>query len=163
MSISLETSSVTKFGRLVKRTTAMLSPKLCNSLRTLTARYQFFQFWETMNRTRQACTFFTKNVSSIFFHTFGLNITFIIKLEINIFIRVNTNCSVYRFSSQNITQADTDVSTQWLLDLAAKEWLRWLPKETEATIKYGGYYNVLVKPGFRVIGLNSNYCYIANL
>lgn len=30
------------------------------------------------------------------------------------------------------------------------------------TIKYGGFYSVLVRPGFRIISINTNYCYVGN-
>lgn len=33
---------------------------------------------------------------------------------------------------------------------------------TMYTLNYGGYYTQVVKPGFRIIGLNSNVCYIYN-
>ncbi|EEZ97241.2 Sphingomyelin phosphodiesterase-like Protein [Tribolium castaneum] len=55
------------------------------------------------------------------------------------------------------------ISTQWVFDLMAAEWARWLPNDTSATIKAGGYYTVLVKPKFRIVALNSNVCFISNL
>lgn len=54
------------------------------------------------------------------------------------------------------------MSNQWIFDLIAEEWMYWLPKTTVDTIKKGGYYTVLVKPGFRIIALNSNVCYVNN-
>lgn len=57
----------------------------------------------------------------------------------------------------------SNVSTQWLLDLAAEEWSRWLPNATQTTIRRGGYYTVLVNEGFRIVALNSNVCYTLNL
>lgn len=44
----------------------------------------------------------------------------------------------------------------------AEQWSRWLPNDTQATILKGGYYTTLAKPGLRIIGLNSNVCYINN-
>jgi sphingomyelin phosphodiesterase len=64
------------------------------------------------------------------------------------------------YSPGNVT---SKVSTQWIFDLMASEWKRWLPDETKATILAGGYYTVLVKPKFRIIALNSNVCFISNL
>ncbi|XP_044261937.1 sphingomyelin phosphodiesterase-like [Tribolium madens] len=55
------------------------------------------------------------------------------------------------------------ISTQWVFDLMAIEWARWLPNDTSATIKTGGYYTVLVKPKFRIVALNSNVCFTSNL
>lgn len=71
--------------------------------------------------------------------------------------------TLYRFSSTNIGHLNSNVSTQWVLDLVAEEWLQWLPKETKRTIRCGGYYSVLVKPGFRIIGLNNNFSFFYNL
>jgi hypothetical protein len=68
--------------------------------------------------------------------------------------------SVFSYSPGNVT---SKVSTQWIFDLMASEWKRWLPDETKATILAGGYYTVLVKPKFRIIALNSNVCFISNL
>ncbi|XP_028396329.1 sphingomyelin phosphodiesterase-like [Dendronephthya gigantea] len=49
-------------------------------------------------------------------------------------------------------------SNKWLLDSFADFWSFWLPQETKATIKRGGYYTVLHSKGFRIISLNDNYC-----
>ncbi|KAI4462522.1 sphingomyelin phosphodiesterase [Holotrichia oblita] len=54
------------------------------------------------------------------------------------------------------------LSTQWLFDLSADLWAKWLDEDALATVRQGGYYTMLVKPGFRVIGLNSNAAYIQN-
>ncbi|XP_019881238.2 sphingomyelin phosphodiesterase [Aethina tumida] len=57
----------------------------------------------------------------------------------------------------------TKISTQWVFDLVAEEWAHWLPIDTKLTLQHGGFYTVLVKPGFRIIGINSNVCFISNL
>ncbi|XP_067935933.1 sphingomyelin phosphodiesterase-like [Watersipora subatra] len=49
-------------------------------------------------------------------------------------------------------------SESWLYDTLAQTWSHWLPASTMETIKYGGFYTVLVKPGFRIISLNTNFC-----
>ncbi|KAB0799318.1 hypothetical protein PPYR_04006 [Photinus pyralis] len=64
--------------------------------------------------------------------------------------------------SSHVVEHNHWLSTQWVFEVSAEEWLRWLPKETEETILRGGYYTVLHKPGFRVIALNSNVCYTHN-
>uniref|UniRef100_A0A1Y1N7Y8 Sphingomyelin phosphodiesterase n=3 Tax=Photinus pyralis TaxID=7054 RepID=A0A1Y1N7Y8_PHOPY len=56
-----------------------------------------------------------------------------------------------------------DFSISWLLDYVAEEWSRWLPTSTLTTIRQGGFYTVLVKPGFRIIALNSNVCFTNNI
>lgn len=46
----------------------------------------------------------------------------------------------------------------WLYEELEYQWLRWLPQESSPTIRKGGFYSVLVRPGFRIISLNMNYC-----
>lgn len=57
---------------------------------------------------------------------------------------------------------EQDVSTKWVFDLVAEEWGHWLGDECKETIRAGGYYSKLVRPGLRVVGLNSNVAYINN-
>lgn len=47
-------------------------------------------------------------------------------------------------------------STQWLYDHVAELW------REESTVRDGGYYTKLIKPGLRVIALNNNLCFIYN-
>jgi sphingomyelin phosphodiesterase len=49
-------------------------------------------------------------------------------------------------------------SNQWLRDALAEYWSNWLPSDTIATIKKGGYYTTLIRKGLRLISLNMNYC-----
>ncbi|KAJ8966530.1 hypothetical protein NQ317_007176 [Molorchus minor] len=65
------------------------------------------------------------------------------------------------YSSDGVSQ--DHVTTQWIFNLSATEWSRWLPDDTSATILKGGYYTVLVRPGFRIVALNSNVCFTSNL
>ncbi|XP_030749655.1 sphingomyelin phosphodiesterase-like isoform X2 [Sitophilus oryzae] len=57
----------------------------------------------------------------------------------------------------------TNVTTEWIFDLVAQEWSKWLPNDTQSTIKHGGFYTALVRPGFRIVALNSNVCFTTNL
>lgn len=58
---------------------------------------------------------------------------------------------------------DDALSTRWLYQVLADTWISlWLPEDTRATILKGGYYTVLVRPGFRVVALNNMYCYTLN-
>lgn len=56
----------------------------------------------------------------------------------------------------------SNLSTSWIFDVVAEEWASWLPIESLDMIRKGGFYTVLVKPSFRIIGLNSNVCYVYN-
>ncbi|XP_041480574.1 sphingomyelin phosphodiesterase-like isoform X3 [Lytechinus variegatus] len=52
-----------------------------------------------------------------------------------------------------------DQSETWLYNTMAHNWIDkagWLPNATRANIQRGGYYDVLVYPGLRVVSLNSN-------
>lgn len=60
------------------------------------------------------------------------------------------------------TVTSPEVSIKWLYDLANEEWESWLPSTTKKTIQEGGYYTVLVNPGFRIVALNNNICYHSN-
>lgn len=52
----------------------------------------------------------------------------------------------------------TDSSISWLYDELDIQWRRWLPASVSHTIRRGAFYSVLVRPGFRIISLNMNYC-----
>ncbi|XP_052797334.1 sphingomyelin phosphodiesterase-like [Mya arenaria] len=49
-------------------------------------------------------------------------------------------------------------SIDWLYSATADNWLQWLPSDTEANIRKGGYYSVSPFLGLRVISLNMNMC-----
>lgn len=53
-------------------------------------------------------------------------------------------------------------STQWLYDYVAGEWSKWLDESALETVRLGGYYTALARPGFRIIALNNNDCYVYN-
>ncbi|XP_026320285.1 sphingomyelin phosphodiesterase isoform X2 [Hyposmocoma kahamanoa] len=46
----------------------------------------------------------------------------------------------------------------WLYDELDAQWRRWLPAGVSHTVRRGAFYSVLVRPGFRIISLNMNYC-----
>jgi len=46
----------------------------------------------------------------------------------------------------------------WLYDALARAWSPWLPLDSIETVKQSGYYTVLIKPNFRLVSLNMNYC-----
>lgn len=45
----------------------------------------------------------------------------------------------------------------WLYDACVDMWAPFLPADAQATMSYGGYYQARIRPGLRVISLNSNY------
>ncbi|KAL1505487.1 hypothetical protein ABEB36_005046 [Hypothenemus hampei] len=75
----------------------------------------------------------------------------------------NHEAAPNNFYSPESVDKNSNVSSQWLFDLIAEEWSEWLPNDTLSTIRKGGFYTVLVKPGFRIVALNSIVCYKNNL
>ena len=63
---------------------------------------------------------------------------------------------VNSFPPPYVKQVDSSIS--WLYDALAEEWQKWLPPSVSHTVKRGAFYSVLVRPGFRIISLNMNYC-----
>ncbi|KAL0268955.1 UNVERIFIED_CONTAM: hypothetical protein PYX00_010720 [Menopon gallinae] len=51
-----------------------------------------------------------------------------------------------------------DWSISWLYDTLDAQWRQWLPSSVSQTVRRGAFYSVLVRPGFRIISLNMNYC-----
>ncbi|CAH0561026.1 unnamed protein product, partial [Brassicogethes aeneus] len=47
----------------------------------------------------------------------------------------------------------------WLYGQIQDQWKKWLPSSSENTLLHGGFYSVLLTPGFRLISLNNNYCH----
>nr|CAI5868114.1 unnamed protein product [Callosobruchus analis] len=78
---------------------------------------------------------------------------------------INQEYRTYRNTLTSLIKSITEdaLSTKWIFDAAWKAWSKWLPPDVEKTVRHAGYYSVLVKPGFRVIGINSNFCFVHNL
>jgi hypothetical protein len=53
-------------------------------------------------------------------------------------------------------------ATEWLYDEIATLWSEWLPSECIETIRYGGYYSMLVRPKLRFISINTQFGDIIN-
>lgn len=70
-------------------------------------------------------------------------------------------CENIRFAPTSVT--DETVSVQWLYNFLADQWQIWLPESALETLRKGGYYTLLLRPGLRIIALNSNICYTGNL
>ncbi|XP_078493661.1 sphingomyelin phosphodiesterase [Ciona intestinalis] len=48
--------------------------------------------------------------------------------------------------------------TQWLLDTLYDSWSNWIPEADMGFVKQGAFYTTLIRPGLRVVSLNTNYC-----
>lgn len=49
-------------------------------------------------------------------------------------------------------------SISWLYDTMAEEWAPWLPEQALKSLRYGGFYTLVVQPGLRLVSLNMNFC-----
>lgn len=59
--------------------------------------------------------------------------------------------------------ADPDLQMSWLYDFVADQWADWLPAESVQSLRTHGYFTALLRPGLRVIQVNSNVCYVKNV
>ena len=66
------------------------------------------------------------------------------------------------FSPSNLLSIAKDDSPVWLYRKLDAFWSRWLPAETEATIVQDGFYAATIRPGLKVISLNTNFCHSRN-
>ncbi|XP_054152470.1 sphingomyelin phosphodiesterase-like [Oppia nitens] len=56
-----------------------------------------------------------------------------------------------------------NLSISWLYDNLVNHWSQWLPKESLQTFQYAGYYSLKLRPGFKIIVVNTNYCARLNI
>ncbi|KAK7076989.1 Sphingomyelin phosphodiesterase [Halocaridina rubra] len=54
---------------------------------------------------------------------------------------------------------DNEYDISWLYDEIRTLWSTWLPPEVAQSVAYSAYYSTLIKPGLRVLSINTNYCY----
>ena len=87
-------------------------------------------------------------------------VTIIFKLRVTIVTRLNVK-NTNRFAPPEITIEE--LSTEWLYRDAERLWIKFgLPSEVSVTIRHGGYYTTLARPGLRIVSMNTNYCYTFN-
>lgn len=75
-------------------------------------------------------------------------------------------CQFFVLYANNISFAprtvDSTVNSQWLYNFVADLWSDWLPADALSTLRVGGYYTFVFRPGFRIIVLNNNHCFVYN-
>ncbi|XP_055522495.1 sphingomyelin phosphodiesterase-like [Wyeomyia smithii] len=55
-----------------------------------------------------------------------------------------------------------EFSVGWLYSYLADVWGHWLPRSTVNSIRQGGFYTTLVRPGLRLVAVNNQDCYTYN-
>lgn len=63
---------------------------------------------------------------------------------------------IYSFPPPYVSSEESGIA--WLYNELDRHWRRWLPAGVSNTVRRGAFYSVLVRPGFRLISLNMNYC-----
>ncbi|KAK7063316.1 Sphingomyelin phosphodiesterase [Halocaridina rubra] len=63
----------------------------------------------------------------------------------------------------NPEDCPAELTNGWLYEEITAQWSRVVPGLENGTVLYGGYYSVLLKPGFRIISLNSMFGYSSNV
>lgn len=66
------------------------------------------------------------------------------------------------FSPSNLWNIAEDDSPKWVYREFDKFWHKWLPRTVDSTILKDGNYAAIVRPGLKVISLNTNYCHDKN-
>ena len=57
---------------------------------------------------------------------------------------------------------EPSLSIKWLYEHVAELWSANLPPDALDSVKNGGYYTALIRPGLRLIALNNNVCFTLN-
>lgn len=83
-------------------------------------------------------------------------------LEINWKVKISHVILWNRYSFAPPQIVEKEIENNWLYREVADIWSKWLPPDTKETIMLGGYYTVLVRPGFRIIAMNSNVVFSLN-
>lgn len=66
------------------------------------------------------------------------------------------------FSPSNLLQIAREDSPEWLYRKIDSSWSRWLPADTIKTITKDGFYATMIRPGLKVVSLNTNFCHNKN-
>lgn len=66
------------------------------------------------------------------------------------------------FPPPEVEEVWAKFGSQWLYDALSDHWGRMMGQPSPPSARYGGFYSVLARPGFRIISVNTNYCYRLN-
>ncbi|RXG62294.1 Sphingomyelin phosphodiesterase [Armadillidium vulgare] len=64
------------------------------------------------------------------------------------------------FPQPFINEPEFEIS--WLYEELSEVWQRWLPSDVASSIAYGAFYSTQIRPGLRVLSINTQYCYKLN-
>lgn len=66
------------------------------------------------------------------------------------------------FTPSNLIDIAGDDSPEWLYRKLDSFWSRWLPDDTVTTLTKDGFYATQVRPGLKLVSLNTNFCHNKN-
>ncbi len=66
------------------------------------------------------------------------------------------------FPTREISAINSTYNVSWVYEALANEFSSTLTPDALVTFRQSGYYTQLHKPGFRIISLNTNFCYVLN-
>ncbi|KAL7643927.1 UNVERIFIED_CONTAM: hypothetical protein RMT77_005936 [Armadillidium vulgare] len=66
------------------------------------------------------------------------------------------------FPPPEVPEVFSKFGNQWLYDAVSETWERLQRQPLPSTARYAGYYSILIRPRFRLISINTNFCYILN-
>ncbi|MCL4137566.1 UNVERIFIED_CONTAM: hypothetical protein GTU68_006698 [Idotea baltica] len=66
------------------------------------------------------------------------------------------------FPPPEVPKVFAKFGNQWLYDTVSDSWERLQKQKLPPTARYAGYYSILIRPGFRLISINTNFCYVLN-
>ncbi|KAF4525724.1 hypothetical protein B566_EDAN011902 [Ephemera danica] len=67
-----------------------------------------------------------------------------------------------RLMNVTMPRAPQLLSSDWVYNMAADAWSRWLPSSIRSSVHQGGSYAYEVKPGLLVVSINNNFCFTYN-
>ncbi|XP_060532575.1 sphingomyelin phosphodiesterase-like isoform X2 [Cylas formicarius] len=96
----------------------------------------------------------------------------VISETVNLFLEVFPNVAIFPVIGNHEAcpsgsfappwMKDDDHSSAWIYNQIAEHWSKWLPASSADSVLHGGFYSVLLRPGFRLIAINTNYCHSLN-
>ena len=79
-----------------------------------------------------------------------------------LFFSSNLICPEFSYPPPEVPKVFAKFGNQWLYDTVVNSWEKLQKQPLPPSARYAGYYSILIRPGLRLISLNTNFCYILN-